>query len=1038
MTRKLISVLLSAVFVLSCFSTAFVAFAEDVALTDPPATLLENTATPAESDTASETENTEPEKPLDNTLDALLENYNALSEKESGMTSAQKSKLREAGDMLFNFGKDVTGALTSDEALAQYSQILALMSGTATTVLASVTKTGPVEAFEAKVKAYEGRVGISSPSEEDLKGYNEILKAYAGLTDEEKGQVDLFLFDKMLHLILDRERQVSIGKNTDVPSYDKQHNINAQIAAEALLGNAGYAAHFSKAKELYSILNDSSKTTDQKLEAYKNANQYARAYADCWSPTYLSFYNKLDSSSFAKGFMTLAKEYGKQYLSENPFTETAPTVLERPSAKDYPKGESDPGYVEAWSKYMAGSKAKAEYDCRKVIHNGACNIQGVKKVEAAAPEFAGLADFMSAAVAALQAFSKDSSQLAPAKAVSKTFDNMSAFLQAVILKNTTMQIYCEPTQYETYWSTSTKNLKEVYQQCADIGQYDKISAFEAVIKGIEEPYDNTDIIKAKESYDNVPLGLRIFIPSEIKNKYKAILACIGPDLPSFETPDLSIFKKTTVTYPTGVSRAQVAKALPRMETFLTGTVLPMLGVKNGLPSEINNKLYTNATVADICKFLYPTLANVSSWISAKPSGLASKLTEEKFKGAVTALKAAGSDWNALTLSNGDMGFQDGDKEGFLNAVAALFRPLSIITLALKIENTIDPSKGTYTYGAYEDLVPLFEALDLKGYLSSHEYTLYVNEVKEKNSDMVMDARVRPILVPIFNLIDQFAQNPLDTLVTVLPKLGFALKTDLLSKQIAALLGKISLISVSPPDLSAGALFDMLAPKLQNLDLNGTSISITLNKDNFLKFVDEIGGCGNAVQKNSKIRGKAYSLGVDPDKSDAFLVLFRWLYGELTSAQNSKAIQTAVDASTLSSMQKPVVKGALSTVSKISPDTALLALINVAAPPIPDFSGALPGIHLPGIGSVRPRAGGILPSIGDGLSKVFGGLFSGGKKNTTAKTNTNAANSGKTQTGNPNVPKTGGGAAVSLFVLAATAGIAAGAVLLKKKTDSDQD
>ena len=461
-------------------------------------------------------------------------------------------------------------------------------------------------------------------------------------------------------------------------------------------------------------------------------------------------------------------------------------------------------------------------------------------------------------------------------------------------------------------------------------------------------------------------------------------------------------------------------------------------MKNGLPSEINNKLYTNATVADICKFLYPTLANVSSWISAKPSGLASKLTEEKFKGAVTALKAAGSDWNALTLSNGDMGFQDGDKEGFLDAVAALFRPLSIITLALKIENTIDSSKGTYTYGAYEDLVPLFEALDLKGYLSSHEYTLYVNEVKEKNSDMVMDARVRPILVPIFNLIDQFAQNPLDTLVTVLPKLGFALKNDLLSKQIAALLGKISLISVSPPDLSAGALFDMLAPKLQNMNFNGLTLSLTLNKDNFLKFVDEIGGCGNAVQKNSKIRGKAYSLGVDPDKSDAFLVLFRWLYGELTSAQNSQAIQTAVDASTLSSMQKTVVKGALSTVSKISPDTALLALINVAAPPIPDFSGALPGIHLPGIGSVRPRAGGILPSIGDGLSKVFGGLFSGGKKNTTAKTNTNAANSGKTQTGNPNVPKTGGGAAVSLFVLAATAGIAAGAVLLKKKTDSDQD
>lgn len=50
MTGKLISVLLSAVFVLSCFSTAFVAFAENETLTDPSAALLENTVTAAESE----------------------------------------------------------------------------------------------------------------------------------------------------------------------------------------------------------------------------------------------------------------------------------------------------------------------------------------------------------------------------------------------------------------------------------------------------------------------------------------------------------------------------------------------------------------------------------------------------------------------------------------------------------------------------------------------------------------------------------------------------------------------------------------------------------------------------------------------------------------------------------------------------------------------------------------------------------------------------------------------------------------------------
>lgn len=705
--------------------------------------------------------------------------------------------------------------------------------------------------------------------------------------------------------------------------------------------------------------------------------------------------------------MKLAQEYGKLYLAEDPFTETAPTVPSKPNKNDYSLGEDDPAYIEAYNTYMAGSKAKAEYDCRKNMHTAACNIKGVQKAEGAASEFAGLADFMKAAVAAVQAFDQDSSQLAPAKAVRSTFGKMNVYLQTVILNNTTIKVYCEPKEYSTYWSTSQKSTKDVYNQCVDIGEYDKLSAFVAVIKEIEEPYNNEDIQKAKEAYENVPSGLQSFVPAEIQAKYEAILACIGPDLPSFEMPDLSIFKKTTVTYPTGVSPAQVDKALPRLESLINDILLPILGVDNGLQGLINTSLYTNATIAEVCKFLYPTLGELSSLISASPSELAEKLTEEKYQGAVTALKAIGDDWNALTLSNGDMGFQDGDKEGFLDAFAALFRPLSIITLALKFENEINTTKGTYTYNAYEDLVPIFEALDLEGYMSSHEYTLYVDEINAKDSNMVMDARIRPILVPIFNLIDQFAENPLDTLLTVLPKLGYALKTDLINTQIATLLGKMSLVSIDPPDLSAGGLFDMIAPMLQNLDLNGTSISITLNKDNFLKFVDDIGGCGNAIWKNSKIRGKAYSLGVDPDKSDAFLVMFRWLYGELTSAQNSQAIQTAIDSSTLGTVPKSLIKSAWNSISKLPADTAIAVLINLTAPALPSFDN-VPGSNLPNTDSSNGS-------------------------NAEAEKNSNSA-----KPDNPSIPKTGGGVAVSLFALAATAGLAGGAVLLKKKIENSKD
>ena len=317
------------------------------------------------------------------------------------MSQEDKEQLYELGDKLYGIGKDTIDALASEEALEKYQKIFSQLSETTAAALTNTVSTGAVGKFNAMVEAYEGKVSVSQPTEADLKGYNEILSAYAGLTNEEKSQVDLFMFDKMLHLILDREKQVSIQNNPDVASY-----INAEVAAENILGAVGYAAYFSEAKELYTVMNDSKKTADEKFEAYKSANQYARIYSDLWYSSYASFYYKLDSSNIGKNFMKLAQEYGKLYLAEDPFTETAPTVPSKPNKNDYSLGEDDPAYIEAYNTYMAGSKAKAEYDCRKNMHTAACNIKGVQKAEGAASEFAGLADFMNAAVAAVQKNSK--------------------------------------------------------------------------------------------------------------------------------------------------------------------------------------------------------------------------------------------------------------------------------------------------------------------------------------------------------------------------------------------------------------------------------------------------------------------------------------------------------------------------------------------------------------------------------------------------------------------------------------------------------
>ncbi len=313
-------------------------------------------------------------------------------------------------------------------------------------------------------------------------------------------------------------------------------------------------------------------------------------------------------------------------------------------------------------------------------------------------------------------------------------------------------------------------------------------------------------------------------------------------------------------------------------------------------------------------------------------------------------------------------------------------------------------------------MPIFELLDLKGYMSSHEYTLYV---KEHPSNAQMDARIRPILVPVFNLIDDFAAYPLDTLLDVLPKLAYGLESGIINEQIQALIGSLGMgignsIHI---ELTSEFLYDTIAPMLKDIvvreagvneetgeKITEVKISINLDKAKFLQMMKDMSGCGDAVIKNSKARGQAYRLGIDSDKPDAFVVLFRWLYGEITTKDNMRAIKTVIDSTDLNSVVKLLIKTVLNRVAETSTDDALVALVSIIAPKAPE-------IKLPG-------------EIGD--------LFPNKDKDND-KDNTNG---GTEQTGDPSIPKTGGSIMTICFSLAATAALAGGAMLAKKKSEEE--
>ena len=1048
MQKKLISLFLSALILLSCFSVGLIAFAQEVQ-EDNLAETVETTVDAAEVDETTE----------------MLEEYLELAEQEDEMTKAQREKFADVKAFL----TDSFDTLTSEETVAKVKQMLADVTDTAVTAL----KGGPVGEFEANVNAYEGKINTATPSDEDLAAYEALVTAYNKLTDAQKGEIEILTFDKFLHLVLDREYQVERAKYEKTPTAKVLYGA-AYKNTVALLGNAGYVADFEAAAALATVLANSKATAQEKLDAFAAASANARAYSAVWYASYETFYYKLDASYIKTSVEKIMDAYGKELDASDKFTEPAPEKPKKPSKpnkwddKKYPQGENDPAYIADMAEYtdvllpayMQKQEPYAKWEARKNNYSIQHKMEGLDKLAAVAPEYAPIAKLMKDSVAAVEAFEQSSANLAPAKKVVADYEKMTPYQQAFVRNNGIYVLYVATiNSLGDNWSTSSKTASSMYTQCADIAQYDKLTAFIAVIDSITEPYDNEDIVRAKDAYNEVPSGLRANIPEEINEKYKAILASIAPDRPSLDEPDLAVFKKTVVTYPEKATKEQVATALPRIQNLLCDVLLPLLGVEGGLTGLVENGIYTNYTIAVVANTLYPLIKDVSGGlINPDLEALAKALTEEKFKGAVDLINAAikegekagqaafdaaeaRGEYKDMTASqkktiladlqkaekatrfaelqfpNGAFGFQDGDKEGFLDAVATLFRPLSLLTMVLKFENTISTTNGTYTYNAYELLVPIFELLDLKGYMSSHEYTLYVNE---SASNAKMDARIRPILVPVFNLIDDFAAEPLDTLLDVLPKLAYGLESGKLDEQVQALIGSLGMgigdsIQIS---LTTEWLYDTIAPMLKDIvvreagvneetgeEITEVKISINLDKAKFLQMMKDMSGCGDAVVKNSKARGTAYRLGINSDKPDAFVVLFRWLYGEITTKENMRAIKGVIDSTDLNSVVKMLIKTVLNRVAETPTDDALVALVNLAAPKAPE-------IKIPG-------------EIGD--------LFPNRDKDNKDDGN---KGDGTQQTGDTSIPKTGGSIMTICFSLAATAALAGGAMLAKKKSEEE--
>lgn len=980
--EKLTSVLLAFVIMLSCFSVGFIAFAED----------SEKAATHSATEQAEEVT-------LSDADFEALQDIQESADAGVALTDSQKEKIAALENKINAIGKTAQEVFASEEAIEVYNNILSSVSG-----LANVKTFAAKAPTDASLADLAALVEAGDSSED---GASKLVSAYNALSDASKANMDITMFDAMYHIWTDWEKAIEAEAGFN----KQQQGANAHAKfLEAFNLSANYSAAIENAVALATTLK--SAAAAEMLEKFAAADELTRDFAGFFNITAKGNYFNYPANGTGanRGFMLIAIALGKVKLAEVPFVGEKPAAIAKPE---------DGASTDEWLAYKNNQKAMAQFDADKKNYEIACSIDGMETVADKAPEYKAVVTLIKDSLDAMAAFDDSSSNLAPAKKVVADYEKLSEMDKDFIGSNRQQSYaYAAELQSDGYSYKINRGmyLADVYNKCNDIANYDLLQAFIAVVNETAEPYSSAKIAKCNEAYWNVPSSLRSQIPDDVMAKLQAIRACIGPDEVSLIKPDLSVYVKTNVIYPDGITKDQVDKSIPRIEKLLTSIVLPLLGVKGGLSNYIQTNLYTNQSAGNFAKTIDnlittlvtklagddPTIGDlVKSMVDTSPKGLAKTLVEDKYASARSVLEAAGDSWNNFAgFTDGNMCFTDGDREGFMDAISVICRPISLVFSARTFENVTNTWDGTYTYGGYEALVPVFEMLGLRDYVSSVQYTEMVAPYDENSTDFV-NSRVRPILTPIFNLIDDFAANPLETLLEILPKLAYTIDSGLLDSQVGTLLSNVSIggfhISIPHIDLSTGGLFDMVAPMLADMNINGKKAAIKLDKDEFIKFISEVSGCGNAVCSDSIARGTAYSLGIETDKPDTFVTAFRYLFGVITQTDNISTIEGLIDGANLGTIPTALIKKVISDISAKSADEVLVSVVKIIAPS--------------------------LPSIGD---------LSPGKDDPDDNGNNVNGNDDKNITDNPSIPKTAGKVSGVIAAFGVIAGLTGIAVVLKKK------
>lgn len=420
------------------------------------------------------------------------------------------------------------------------------------------------------------------------------------------------------------------------------------------------------------------------------------------------------------------------------------------------------------------------------------------------------------------------------------------------------------------------------------------------------------------------------IPAELYDKYVLVQKPIM-DMNDF-SKELAAFKKTEIIRPENSEVAWTTggmqSAVDKLWDLVANTLVPLIAkdidLSNGLDAVLKENLYQPEIIVAILN-LYATLLDSDDVIEAEGLSLPlstimgfivtnEKLANylaadgDKYAGAIEKLKAANAQGgtNAEKMANAaamnftakDFGFTAGDREGFADALLAVLRPITtLLALGSKLLivnvniNMFDymTGDGKYQTGVYSKLLPLLEQLGMIGLPTQEEYKANYESVKEeKGANIAADEFLRPVIDHLFtDVIDVVSPDPINGLIKVLPRLAHIVNTDMLDstiKDVSTQLGVLSGV-VSGLDVSKNAINALLAQPIDLTDLIG--IKLTLPPIDWAALAD----CCTLEVVESSTDSNKYFILRNGDTDTVFTTLFYYVYDVVFADEDTyKAIR----------------------------------------------------------------------------------------------------------------------------------------------------